>query len=443
MLTSENQFDIPEDILRQCLQEMYPRIIASFEPRGYILDSLFGKGSISINEKQHIEGLSERRGAALVDMLLICKRPNAIAKFLEILSVNEETSCKWISDELCKAARENIASSLAIEMSSVQLRQDVATFQSKQSQTMSQATKEAAMEQLRNVYTKIKTCLDPRYGMLDQLYEKGVLSHETHKYISSFSNPEECCGKLFDHLLEKGDIEKSLAVFKDILRKDHSWVYNMMWMDPKDVVDPNNRPLSEDERRRIIFNNRCLIKLIDPYKHDFLSHLVEKDCITFSHFQKLTSMSKVDKSEMISELFTILLRRSFVHFQLFIQCLKYTLQHNLGQILENNGVVLIMQINLRNNKLEKHIAEVLTGTIELDDVHLDVGEKQLVEDILKSLEEKGLVIVGGAYGSLFVYILHLTMNAVNELEKLYKTKELETCLNNDTQLSVTIKIGGR
>ena len=214
----------------------------------------------------------------------------------------------------------------------------------------------------------------------------------------------------------------------------------MICLDPKDVVDPNNRPLSEDERRRIIFNNRCLVKLIDPYKHDFLSHLVEKDCITFSHFQRLTSMSKIDKSEMISELFTILLRRSFVHFQLFIQCLKCTLQHNLGQILESNGVVLIMQVNLKNSKLEKHIAEVLTGTIELDDIHLDVGEKQLVEDILKSLEEKGPVIVGGAYGSLIVYILLLSSNAVNELEKLYKTKELETYLNTVSQLNVTIKI---
>ena len=73
MTAAENQFDISEDILRQWLQEMYPRIISSFEPKGYILDSLFGKGSIKIHEKQKTEGFSERRGAALVDMLLRCQ----------------------------------------------------------------------------------------------------------------------------------------------------------------------------------------------------------------------------------------------------------------------------------------------------------------------------------------------------------------------------------
>ena len=231
MTTAENQFDISEDILKQCLQEMYPRIIASFEPKGYILDSLFGKGSIKIHEKHKIEGLSEKRGAALVDMLLTCQRPNAIAQFLEILPVDEENACKWISDEVIKAAKEKVASStstpsLAIDKSSVVRRQDKATFKFKQSQIMSQTT---GSKQIRDGYTKIKTCLDPRYGMLDQLYEKEILSHETRKKICSFSNPEECCGKLLDHLLEKGDIDKSLAVFKDILQKDHSWIYTVVY----------------------------------------------------------------------------------------------------------------------------------------------------------------------------------------------------------------------
>ena len=278
--------------------------------------------------------------------------------------------------------------------------------------------------------------------MLDQLYEEGVLRHETREYLSSCSNPEECCGKLLDHLLGKDDIEKSLAVFKEILQKDHPWIYyNMIWRGSSDVSDPNNRPLSEDERRRIIFNNRCLIKLIDPYKHEFLSDLVEKDCITFRHFRKLTSMSEVDKSEMISELFTILLRRSFAHFQLFIQCLKFTLQHNLVQILESNGIVLIMQVNLENKNLEKQIADTLTGKVRTDNLNLGVKDKKLIEDTLKSLEEKELVIVGGeCCDSLIIHILCKSLNAVNEMEKSYKAKELENTLTTVTMLNVTIHI---
>ena len=320
------------------------------------------------------------------------------------------------------------------------MRQAGANFPSKQLQMISRATKDAAMKQIRDGYTKIENCLDPRYGMLDQLYEKEILSHETRKYISSYSNPEECSEKLLDLLLENGDIEKSLAGFKEILQKDHSWIYNKIWLDSKDIINPNNRPLSEDERRRIIPNNRCLVNLIDPYKHDFLSHLIEKDCITFSHFQKLTSMVKVNKTEMISELFTILLRRSFAHFQLFIQCVKYTLQHNIVQILQSNGVVLAMQVNFKNDKLEKHIAEVSTGTVKLDDLDLDETNKKLVKNILESLEDRGLIIVGGACGSVIVYILLLSMEVLSELDQLYKTKELETALITVTMLAVTLKI---
>ena len=245
-------------------------------------------------------------------------------------------------------------------------------------------------------------------------------------------------GELLDHLLDNEDIERSLAVFKDVLQANHSWVHNMIWGDPNDDNDANNRPLSEVERQRIIINTTCLVKLIDPCKHDFLSYLTGKGCITRSHFESLSSSSKVDKREMVSELFRILLRRSFFHYQIFMQWLKYTLQHNIVQILESHGVVLSMEVNLRSNNLEKHLADILTGTVKLDHLDLHAKDRKVVEDIMRSLKEKGLVIVGGACGSLIVYILCLSLNAVNEMERWYTTKELETTLN--TVLNATIEI---
>ena len=96
---------------------MYPRIVASFDPRGYILDSLFAMKTITIEEREQIEGLSERRSAALIDRLLTCNRPNAIAQFLEILSNDRKTSCKWIRDEVHKAAQEKLAFTAATSSS--------------------------------------------------------------------------------------------------------------------------------------------------------------------------------------------------------------------------------------------------------------------------------------------------------------------------------------
>ena len=109
MATVDN---ISEDILRQCLQKMYPRIVASFDPKGFILDSLYAECAITMAEKRRIEGLpAGDRVRELIDTLLIYQRPNAITQFLEILSDNDKTSCKWIHDEVHKAAQEKVASS--------------------------------------------------------------------------------------------------------------------------------------------------------------------------------------------------------------------------------------------------------------------------------------------------------------------------------------------
>ena len=295
------------------------------------------------------------------------------------------------------------------------------------------------LTRIKSNFTKIKQNLDPRYGLLDTLYEKDILDFKTRTEISSWSNSEDCCDKLLVHLIDsEHGTGESLSGFKEILSNDYSWIYNMIWGDPKDVSNENNRPLFKHEKRRITGNHRYLIKLIDPHKHDFLSLLLEKDCITLSHYEKLISFNKTE--EMNSELLKIMMRRSFVHFLSFIECLKETLQYNLGQILETNKIALSMQVDLKNKKLEEQIASVLTGTVELDDLDLDEAGKKLVRDILKSLKEKRLVTVGGVFGSLTVYILLMSTEAVDELEMLYNTKELETSLRTITLSDVTIQI---
>ena len=129
MATSDN---ISADILSQCLQGIYPRIVTSFDPKGFILDSLFAKNTITLKEKRRIAGLpAEERAAELLDTMLDCNRPNAIVQFLEILSNDDKTSCKWIHDEVHKAARQKLASSLENEISSDPMKQDREDVQSK------------------------------------------------------------------------------------------------------------------------------------------------------------------------------------------------------------------------------------------------------------------------------------------------------------------------
>ena len=110
MTMAESNSDFPEDILRECVRQMYSSIVRSVESKGYVLDSLFAEGTITKDEKQQIERLPERRSAALVDLLYTCQRPKTIAKFLDILSNNEMTACKWITDEVYKVAHDKVAS---------------------------------------------------------------------------------------------------------------------------------------------------------------------------------------------------------------------------------------------------------------------------------------------------------------------------------------------
>ena len=125
--------DFSEDILTLCLHEMYPRIAASFDPKGYVLGSLSAKGTITNIERHQIGRLSEGRGAALLDILLTSGKPNAIEDFLEALFVSDEPAWTWIAVEVYNAAHEKVASmSMSGGASSVPMSQGREAFQSKQ-----------------------------------------------------------------------------------------------------------------------------------------------------------------------------------------------------------------------------------------------------------------------------------------------------------------------
>ena len=129
--TAKDKVEFPEEILRQSLQKMYPRIVSCLDPKGAILDTLFAPGTITIQEKRRIARMSEGRGAELIDMLLTCQRPNAVSQFLEILFVSEESAWKWIPDEVFKVASKLTSS--GIDSSSVQTRQEITSLVSTQS----------------------------------------------------------------------------------------------------------------------------------------------------------------------------------------------------------------------------------------------------------------------------------------------------------------------
>ena len=188
---AENIFYFPEDILRECVRQKYSSIVGSFESIGYVLNSLFEAGTITKDEKQQIERLSERRSAALIDLLCTCQRPKAIAQFLRILSYNELTACKWISDEVHKIAQEKVVStstpSLEVQKSSVPV------------MTTEEDEYGGILEQcVHDMYSKIVPSFDPQGYISDILFEKGTITIQEKQQIKRL--PERRGAALVDRL---------------------------------------------------------------------------------------------------------------------------------------------------------------------------------------------------------------------------------------------------
>ena len=207
MAKAKQNIQFPENILRECVRQMYPMIVASFDPRGYILDSLFARGTITGDEKQQIERLPERRSAALVDLLYTCQRPEAITQFLEVLSNDIMTSCEWISDEVRKTAQEKVGSTLTpalrFERSSVQ------------SMTPEDDEYEAILRQcLQHMYSTIVASFDPKGYILDSLFAKGTISIQEKQRLERL--PERRSAELVSGLLDSQS-PNAISQFLEIL----------------------------------------------------------------------------------------------------------------------------------------------------------------------------------------------------------------------------------
>ena len=185
-----NIFDFPEDILRECVRQMYSSIVGSFESTGYVLNSLFERGTITKDEKQQIERSTECRSAALVDLLYTCQRPKAISQLIEILSNDEMSACKWITDEVHKAAHEKVMSTPSSDVGTNSVSM-MTTLENKYGGILEQC--------VQKFYSKIVASFDPKGYILNSLFEKGTITIQEKQHIERLT--EERGAALVDRLV--------------------------------------------------------------------------------------------------------------------------------------------------------------------------------------------------------------------------------------------------
>lgn len=93
------------------------------------------------------------------------------------------------------------------------------------------------------------------------------------------------------------------------------------------------RPLSDEEISRLDTNLPSLLTSIEP--DELLVHLYAKRCI--SSLQNDHIAAKPTCHEKIIELISILVRRSYADFKLFIDILKETKQGHVAEVITHGG----------------------------------------------------------------------------------------------------------
>ena len=390
--TAENRYG---DILEQCVHEMYSKIVAGFDPKGYILDSLFEKGTITIQEKQQIERLSEGRGAALVDKLFLSRNSDAIPKFLEIVSSSTEPAWKWIPDEVHQAAQEKFDSSLASSSGSDRTvdpgRPQIC--QNYDKVDLKNCHPSDIIRGFREVQSKgpdLEDYIDPENGLLNRLYNQRVFDYSEVDILTKITPYQKLNGELLRRIDYK--INTSSKDFIQALCQDDQDHIAKFIVTAGCETDSDERLLPRELRKVIDDNMFCLEKLIDTENLDLLHQLVRAKCITSRHRDRVIDSKPECKAY---ELLIIIQRRRYRDFRKFVECQR----KNIVNILERGGVTEIkiqfQEAQGDNRKLVAELIKKLRGYVDDDDESdLDGDQKRIVINFLAELAENCICFIG-------------------------------------------------
>ena len=133
-------------------------------------------------------------------------------------------------------------------------------------------------------------------------------------------------------------LENALLQFLDAL-EDENQDHIVKYVLTSGTNNDDDRVLNGEEIRIISNNMFGLVNLIDPNRMSFLYRLVQCECITDTHKERVASCREKDKK--VDELLTILKRRRYRDFCNFEKCLNDTMQNKIVDILEKGGLVAV------------------------------------------------------------------------------------------------------
>ena len=210
----------------------------------------------------------------------------------------------------------------------------------------------------------------------------------------------------------------------------------------------DDRVLRKEEIRVINNNMFGLVNLIDPHRMRFLYRLLECECITDSHKDRVARCQ--EKEKKVDELLTILKRRRYRDFCKFKKCLNDTMQNKIVDILDKGGLVAVC-VKLRDREdreiIELKIIDLLTGYVNerKEPDQLSADQIEVIRDILKEMEnsEWSIRVIGCApWQSIAIYFQCPTEHSYEAFLRFLRSGRLKDilervflCLLNSPEIS--------
>ena len=289
----------------------------------------------------------------------------------------------------------------------------------------------------RKVLSSLSLYLDPEYGLLPCLKFKGIITDVEYRLLEDFkSDPSKTYIDLNYELLLKyidPNIESCCLKFFEALKENDQQHIVLYIKSGGEVADYEDRVLNRDEIAMIDDNIFCLVKLIDPFRSQFLYKLVSKQCITYPQQEKIKQIPDIVRKG--EELLKIMKRRTYKDFRNFKMCLHDTMQHKLVDILEKGGIVTVrVKLQKREDRkvIESKLIKLVTGYVdETDEIDKTLTPEQVefIKELLKELEEFDIQLIGNsAWRSIAVFFKCKTEHSFVVFERLYTSGQLKVIL---------------
>ena len=275
-------------------------------------------------------------------------------------------------------------------------------------------------------------------GLLLSLLDKGVLTETVYNGFDVTKPFKQLNEDLMKVLTPK--IETCCMQFIDSLVEDDQ-EHIVKFILTSGTNSDDDRVLRKEEICVINNNMFGLVILIDPNRMSFLYRLVQCECITDTHKERVASCRENDKK--VDALLIILKRRRYKDFCNFKKCLHDTMQNKIVDILDKGGLVAVcVKLRQREDReiIESTLIDLITGyvnerkeTIE----QLSADQIKVIKEILEEMEnsEWSIRVIGCApWQSIAIYFQCESEHSYEGFRRMHRSghlrKILECLLNS-------------